>query len=149
MKKVTYLITLMLMVALMSASCSKKDDAVNPTPPVQPTNPMVAHIVGKWINTATYLDGQQNNVVGQRQYEFILNGNAIMTDRVHSEVHTVFTSWTLSSDNITLTLNDIPNHMQQVFTISTQPLAPDYNTIALDYKNSGTGETYRYELSKQ
>ncbi|HUW06058.1 MAG TPA: hypothetical protein VMW01_07340 [Williamwhitmania sp.] len=146
MKKLTYLITMMLMVALMSASCSKKDDAVNPTPPPTPTNPMVAHIVGKWINTATYYDGQLSNVVGQRQFEFILNGNAIETDRINSAMHYVYTSWTLSSDNTTLTLSN-GQYDSQVFTIASLPLEPDYNTMALDL--SGGGHTFRYVLSKQ
>ena len=130
----------------MSASCSKKDDAVNPTPSVQLTNPMVAHIVGKWINTATYLNGQLNNAVGQRQYEFILNGSAIMTDRINSGVHTVFNTWTLSSDNSTITLTktgDSPT----ILTIAILPLEPNYNMMTLEV--SGGEDTFRYVLSKQ
>jgi len=142
MKKLTYLFTLMLMVALMSASCSKKDDAVNPETPVQPTNPMVAHIAGKWINTATYKDGELNNVVSQCQYEFISNGNAIETDRTNHGISYVYTSWTLSSDNTTLTLSN-GQYDSQVLTIASLPSAPDYNTMVLVIGN------YKYELSKQ
>ena len=139
------------MVALMSASCSKKDDAVNPTPPVQPTNPMIAHIVGKWINTATYLDGQLtlSSNVYRNSFEFIQDGGVILTATNYTSYRREYTSWTLSTDNTTLTFTDnsINHYLDDTYIVFKTPSAPDFNTMTLDHQDSG--HTYRYELSKQ